>query len=228
MNERIAVVDDELEILELVSLHLKQAFFVPAVYQTAEEFLSSLDEQKPDLIVLDINLPDADGVELCKVLQSKPELAGIPIIMLTVKSEVTDKILGLESGADDYVAKPFFPKELIARIRAVLRRMKTMRTAPGKPFYIGDILTIDPEKYRIFVEGRDIGATATEFRIVEFMAHRPGVVFTRDQILDHLWGTDKIVIDRTIDVHIKNVRKKLGLARNFIHNIRGVGYMIEA
>ncbi len=226
MNKLIAVLDDEQDILELVSLHLKKEGFNVKEFQEPKNFLKSINQQLPDLIILDLMLPDTDGLEICKYLKKEEKFSSIPIIMLTAKSEETDKVLGLELGADDYVTKPFSPKELIARVKAILRRKE--HTEQTKKRVIGDILVLDLEKYEVFVEGKKIELTTTEFKILELLSQRKGVVFTREQILDHLWGIDKAVLDRTIDVHIKNLREKLGKAAKFIKSIRGIGYKIEA
>jgi len=224
MNELIAVIDDEPDILELVSLHLIKSGFKVKGFLNAENFFKFLSSKMPDLIVLDLMLPDADGIEICKYLRSKEEFRSIPIIMLTARASETDKVLGLELGADDYVTKPFSPRELVARVKAVLRR-KTQDSS--KKVKIGDILLIDLNKFEVFVENKKIDLTPTEFRILKILATKKGWVFTRDQILDHLWGHDKAVLDRTIDVHIKNLREKLGKAKKFIKNVRGIGYKIE-
>jgi len=224
MNELIAVIDDEPDILELVSLHLKRSNFKVKEFSNAESFLKFLSSNIPDLIILDLMLPDADGIEICKFLKSREDFVSIPIIMLTARATEADKVLGLELGADDYVTKPFSPRELVARVKAVLRR-KTQK--PGRKIKVGDILLIDLDKFEVFVEDRKIDLTPTEFRILKILASKKGWVFTRNQILDHLWGHDKIVLDRTIDVHIKNIREKLGKAKKFIKSVRGVGYKIE-
>jgi len=224
MNELIAVIDDEPDILELVSLHLARSGFKVKKFLNADSFYKSLSTNIPDLIVLDLMLPDSDGMEICKNLKSNEEFSSIPIIMLTARATETDKVLGLELGADDYVTKPFSPRELVARVKAVLRR-KTEYT--GKKIKIGDVLLIDINKYEVFVENIKIDLTPTEFRILKILASRKGWVFTREQILDQLWGDDKAVLDRTIDVHIKNLREKLGRAKIFIKNVRGIGYKIE-
>ena len=224
MNELIAVIDDEPDILELVSLHLTKSNFKVKGFLNAESFFKFLSSRMPDLIILDLMLPDADGIEICKYLKSNQEFSSIPVIMLTARADETDKVLGLELGADDYVTKPFSPRELVARVKAVLRR-KTQDS--GKKIKIGDILLIDLNKFEVFVENKKIDLTPTEFRILKILASKKGWVFTRDQILDHLWGQEKAVLDRTIDVHIKNLREKLGKAAKFIKNIRGIGYKIE-
>ena len=224
MNKLIAVIDDEPDILELVSLHLTKSGFKVKEFLNAESFFKFLSSEIPDLIILDLMLPDSDGIEICKYLKSNQELKSIPIIMLTARVSETDKVLGLELGADDYVTKPFSPRELVARVKAVLRR-KTQDS--GEKIKIGDILLIDLNKFQVFVENKKIDLTPTEFRILKILATKKGWVFTRDQILDHLWGHDKAVLDRTIDVHIKNLREKLGKAKKFIKNVRGIGYKIE-
>ncbi|MDH5744786.1 MAG: response regulator transcription factor [Candidatus Aminicenantes bacterium] len=224
MKELIAIVDDEPDILELVSIHLKRAGFMTKDFFRAQDFLKFIETEKTDLIVLDLMLPDADGLEICKELKKQAEYSSIPIIMLTAKGEETDKILGLELGADDYVTKPFSPKELVARVKAVLRRQQKREELPK--IEIGGLLTILPEKHEVYVEGNKVELTSTEFRILQLLSSKKGWVFTRDQILDYLWGQEKAVVDRTVDVHIKHLREKLGKASSLIKNIRGVGYKL--
>jgi len=169
-------------------------------------------------------LPDADGLDICKYLKKKEDYASIPIIMLTAKTTEADKIVGLELGADDYVTKPFSPQELVARVRAVLRRHVLKQEE--RKLLIGDDVVLDLHQHMVTVEGKSIELTATEFNILKILAERRGWVVTRKQILDTLWGEDKIVIDRTIDVHVNHLREKLGRAGKFIKSIRGVGYRI--
>jgi len=221
----IAILDDEEHILELISLHLKKAGYNTKEFATPKAFLKFLEKQIPQLIILDIMLPEMDGYEICKYLKSNEKFSSVPIIMLTAKAEEFDKILGLELGADDYVTKPFSPRELVARVKAVLRRQEIKDKTRIKE--IGGILKIDLDKYEVFVEGKKLDLTTTEFRILEILSSRKGIVYTRDQLLDNLWGQEKAVLDRTIDVHIKNLREKLGKAGKFIKNVRGVGYKIE-
>ncbi len=224
LAKAVAIVDDEPDLLELVSHHLKRAGFETQTFLEGRTFLKYLDRHRPDLVILDLMLPDADGFEICKSLRSKKEFASLPIIMLTAKGDETDRVLGLELGADDYVTKPFSVKELVSRVKAVLRRLEarplTQKMDIGK-------LAIDLERYKVLVEGREIELTSTEFKILAFLALNKGRVYTRDQILDHLWGQEKIVVDRTIDVHIRNLREKLGRAASLVQNVRGVGYKIE-
>lgn len=220
----IAVLDDEADILELLKVNLQKAGYRFEGFQDADDLFRYLTREKPALLVLDLMLPDTDGLEVCRQIRRTENLAGIPVIMLTAKGDESDKVVGLELGADDYVTKPFSVKELIARIHAVLRRPgggeAARRIALGR-------LVIDLDKFEVAVEGVKIELTATEFKILQLLASRPGRVFTRDQILDHLWGDEKAVIDRTVDVHIRNLRDKLGPAASLIKNIRGVGYKIE-
>ena len=235
MSGLIAIIDDEPDIVELVSIHLKKAMFKVKGFSDAEglyRFLGLPDgyvqgsDQMPDLIILDLMLPDADGIEICKNLKKRDEYSSIPIIMLTAKGEETDKILGLEFGADDYVTKPFSPRELVARVKAVLRRQD--KSDESGKFDIGEILKIDTEKHEVAVKGQKIELTSTEFRILKLFISNKSKVFSRYDILDYLWGDEKIVLDRTIDVHIKNLREKLGESGQLIKNIRGIGYKLEA
>lgn len=222
----IAIVDDEPDIRQLVSLHLKREGFDVRSFHDSGSFMKSLEYGKkiPDLIILDLMLPDEDGFAVCRNLKRNPSYNSIPIIMLTAKVQETDKVTGLDIGADDYITKPFSPKELVARVKAVLRRV-----APEEETItsIGDILTIDQERFQILVEGEPIQATPVEFKILHLLASNMGRVFSRERILDHLWGNEKAVLDRTVDVHIKNLRDKLGPAGDLIKNIRGVGYKLE-
>jgi two-component system phosphate regulon response regulator PhoB/two-component system alkaline phosphatase synthesis response regulator PhoP len=227
MNELIAVLDDEPDILELLSVHLKKNRFRVREFPDAESFYRFLHSEVPDLIVLDLMLPDADGFEVCKYLRKTDNLAAVPIIMLTARVGETDKILGLELGADDYVTKPFSPSELVARVKAVLRRREPRKDGVEK-IEIEGILSLDLQRHEVSVKGRKVELTSTEFRILQLLASKKGWVFSRDKILDYLWGNEKTVVDRTVDVHIKHLREKLGAAAKLIKNIRGVGYKLEA
>lgn len=222
--QQIAVVDDDQDIRALVAHHLEISGFQVKAYADGESFYADMPAFRPDLIVLDLMLPDVDGMEICKFLRKSPDHAKTPIILLTAKGEETDRVLGLELGADDYVTKPFSPRELVARIKAVLRRR------PGSPdsktIRIGDRLTLDVDRHEVKLDQQGISLTSTEFRILRLLASKPGWVFSRDKILDELWGREKIVVDRTIDVHIKHLRSKLGEAAGMIKNIRGVGYKL--
>ena len=224
MPQVIAALDDEPDLLELLKVSLRKAGYRFEGFQEAEDLYRYLSREKPNLILLDLMLPGTDGLEVCRHIRRTEGLAGIPIIMLTARGDEADKIVGLELGADDYVTKPFSVKELVARIHAVLRRPgggETVRRIAVGP------LVIDLDKFEVLADGNKVELTATEFRILQFLAARRGRVFTRDQILDFLWGQEKAVIDRTIDVHVRNLREKLGAAGALIKNIRGVGYKLE-
>ncbi len=225
MNKLIYVVDDEPDILELLSLHLKKSGFKVQCFESAGRFMAQLKIQKPSLIILDLMLPDEDGLDVCKKLKRDESYISIPIIMLTAKGEEIDKILGLELGADDYITKPFSVKELVARVKAVMRRPKAISSR--ETIEIRNLVIIDPEKHEVIVEGKKVDLTSTEFRILKLLASKKGWVFSREHILDQLWGQEKYVVDRTVDVHIKHLREKLGRAAILIKNIRGVGYKLE-
>ena len=225
MSKLIAVIDDEPDIRELVSLHLKKSSFEVEEFPDGESFMEFLEHTLPDIILLDLMLPDMDGFEICKHVRQEDDYSAIPIIMLTAKTDETDTILGLELGADDYVTKPFSPKELVARVKAVLRR--PVRREETNQINIDNVISIDLRKFEVFVDNSPVDLTSTEFRILHMLSVRRGWVYSRDQILDYLWGNDKIVLDRTVDVHIKNLRSKLGKAKNYIINVRGIGYKLQ-
>jgi len=224
MAQVIAALDDEPDILELLNVNLRKAGYRFEGFQEADDLYRYLAKEKPSLIILDLMLPGTDGLEVCRHIRKTEGLADIPIIMLTARGDESDKVVGLELGADDYVTKPFSVKELVARIHAVLRR-----PAGGdavRRIVVGP-LVIDLDKFEVTVDGAKVDLTATEFKILQLLASRKGRVFTRDQILDFLWGQEKAVIDRTIDVHIRNLREKLGEAASLVKNIRGAGYKLE-
>ncbi len=225
MGKNIFIVDDEPDICDLVSLHLEKNGFKTRSFYTALEFLNALKKQIPDLVILDLMLPDLDGLEVCKALRTEIKTANLPIIMLTAKGEEMDKILGLELGADDYVTKPFSPRELVARVKAILRRIH--KKEQKDLIKIRDLLVVDTNKFEVLVKGKKIQLTTTEFKILKTLVQKAGWVFTREQLLEVLWGREKAVLDRTVDVHIKNLREKLGKAGMLIKSIRGVGYKID-
>lgn len=224
MASVIAALDDEADILELLKVNLQKAGYRFEGFQDADDLFRYLGRETPALLLLDLMLPETDGLEVCRQIRRSERLAGIPVIMLTAKGDESDKVVGLELGADDYVTKPFSVKELVARIHAVLRRPAGRDAA--RRIVLGP-LVVDLDKFEVAVEGAKVDLTATEFKILQLLASKPGRVFTRDQILDHLWGDEKAVIDRTVDVHIRNLREELGPAASLIKNIRGVGYKVE-
>ncbi len=227
MDQLIAVVDDEKDIGELVSHHLKREGFKVKSFLSGKDYLLYLDSVIPDLTLLDIMLPGMDGLELCRVLKNKTTTANMPIIMLTAKGTEADIVVGLELGADDYIVKPFSPRELVARVKSVIRRYNRIENDEGI-IEIGPI-KINSLSYEVFVNSKKLDLTTTEFKILEVMAESKGRVFTRDQLLKkkRLWGDDKLIYDRTIDVHIKNLREKLGDAGKMIKTVRSIGYKLE-
>ncbi len=225
MSYLIYIVDDEPDILELVEMNLSKSGFLTETFERAEPMVRALAQKVPDLLILDLMLPDADGLELCKKLREQERFRKLPIVMLTAKVTLGDRIQGLDYGADDYITKPFAPNELVARINAVLRRAQW--ETYNKVLNIDKGLTIDFNKFEVYIDEVKSDLTLTEFKILQLLTKRPGWVYNRQQILDFLWGNDKIVIDRTIDVHVKHLREKLGRFGTYIRNIRGVGYKFE-
>ena len=226
MQELIAIVDDEPDILKLISLHLRKAGYQTVELDTANRLWSLLTEKKPGLVILDLMLPDMDGLEIFKRLKQNPETSALPVIMVTAKADEVDRIIGLELGADDYITKPFSPRELVARVKVVLRRSQSSSSDKLLTPVAG--LRIDPRKYTVTLDDEPILLTTTEFKILLILAQNPGQVFSRQQLLDYLWGQEKIVISRTIDVHVKNLREKLGRHGALIKNLRGVGYKLAS
>jgi two-component system phosphate regulon response regulator PhoB len=222
MSERILVVDDEPDLLELVRVNLAENGFQVEATTSGREVLERVRRAPPDLLVLDLMLPDVPGTEICRQIRSAPELASLPIIMLTAKAEELDRVVGFELGADDYVTKPFSPRELALRVRAVLRR-GTAGPAESRPLEHG-ALRVDVERHRCFVDGEEIELTSKEFDLLSELMQRPGRVMTRDRLLELVWGSDITVTTRTIDTHLKRLREKLGAAGPLIETVRGVGY----
>jgi len=226
-KSKILVVEDEAPIQELLQFNLERKKYRVKVVDSGEKALKAAGKYMPDLILLDIMLPGADGLEICKTLKGDPKTACIPIIMLTALSEEADIVAGLELGADDYVTKPFSPRVLLARVKAALRRGE-----PGKVGTNDDLLRIhnimiDETRHRVEVDGKDLTLTFTEFKVLRLMASQPGRVFTRYQIVDAVHGDDYPVTDRSVDVQIVGLRKKLGEAGCFIETVRGVGYRFK-
>ena len=224
MKSHISVVEDDPDISRLVRHHLEGAGFAVKLYPTGNTVLTEAERQRPALFLLDIMVPGKDGLELCRQIRQTQALAMIPVIFLTAKSSEADRVLGLELGADDYIPKPFSPRELVARVKAVLRRFE--RPLPQSPIRAGEI-EVDPGAMTIVVRGNLITTTATEFRLLEHLMVRRGVVFSREQLLDAVWGMDKAVTYRTVDVFILRLRQKLEDDPSnplLIRSVRGFGY----
>ena len=217
MTEKlITVVDDEEDIVKLVGHHLKREGFQVKEFHNGRDFLSYVNSVVPDLAGLDIMLPGIDGLEICRILKNKASTASVPIIMLTAKASEADVVVGLELGADDYIVKPFSPRELVARVKTVLRRTSA-RDSEDDEIKIGP-LAINTEKYEVSVNNEKLLLTTTEIKKLEDLASGKE---------KRLWGDDKLVNARTIDVHIKNLREKLGTAGNLIKTVRSIGYKLE-
>jgi DNA-binding response OmpR family regulator len=226
MKPRILVVDDEPDALEILGFKLKEAGFVPLFAKDGAKALASARDDRPALIVLDLMLPEIDGLEVCRVLRRDPVTAAIPIIMLTARAAEMDRVIGLELGADDYVTKPFSPRELVLRIRKLLARAKA-GDEPLTQLRFGD-LEIDVPRHEVTLEGKPIDLTATEFKLLEILARRRGRVQTRDRLLQDVWGYDNPIDSRTVDTHMRRLREKIGSAADYLETIRGVGYRFKA
>jgi len=227
--KNILVVDDEADLVELVSYNLKKDGFVVDSASDGETALTKIRKGKYGLLILDLMLPGIQGMELCRILRNDPKTSGLPIIMLTAKGEEVDKILGLEMGADDYMAKPFSPRELVARVKAVLRRSKE-KPMSEKILKIGD-LEIDRERYVVSIRTKPVKLSATEFKLLLFLAERKGKVFSRDQLLDAVWRDEAFVEPRTVDVHIRRLRSNIEedpAQPRYIKTMRGIGYFFDA
>ena len=225
-KEQILVVDDEEDILELVKFNLSKEGYGVICSVTGEKAVEMARAELPDLIVLDLMLPGMDGLEVAKFLKSNPETQNIAIVMLTAKGEESDVVTGLELGADDYVTKPFSPKILLARVKAVLRRKAMEAPDQSEVVKIHD-LVIHPGRREVRVDGSVVDLTYTEFGVLSFLVRRPGWVFTRFQIVDAVRGSDYFVSDRSVDVQIVGLRKKLGSMGKYIETVRGVGYRFK-
>lgn len=219
---KIVLIEDDADLYALLKYNLEKEGFAMAGAQTGKGAIDLCRRERPDLILLDIMLPDSDGLDICKGIRSHPELAHIPVIFLTARASETDRIVGLELGANDYIVKPFFVRELIARIKIQFRS----QAQPVRTLKIGG-LELDRSSCRVQLNGDVLSLTATEFRLLDFLMSRPGVVFSREQLLDAVWGHDRAVTDRTVDVYILRLRQKIELdpaSPLLIRSVRGFGY----
>jgi two-component system phosphate regulon response regulator PhoB len=222
MKPRILVVDDEPDAVELVEFNLKGAGLDVTTAEDGQEALKKARTLLPDLIVLDLMLPEVDGLEVCKILRRDPATSGIPILMLTAKAAEIDRVLGLELGADDYVTKPFSPRELLLRIKRLLRHRESNQD--DREVIRINHLRIDIPKHLVTVQGRRIELTATEFKLLTLLAQRRGRVQSREQLLRDVWEYDSLIDTRTVDTHMRRLREKLGRAARYLDTVRGVGY----
>ncbi len=223
--KKIALIEDDSDLFALVKYNLEKEGFAFVGSQTGRGALDLFRREKPDLILLDIMLPDSDGLDICKGIRSHAELSHIPVIFLTARASETDRIVGLELGANDYIVKPFFIRELIARVKIQFRGTP----APSRTLKSSG-LELDRNSCRVHLNGSEITLTATEFRLLEFLMSRPGIVFSREQLLDSVWGHDRAVTDRTVDVYILRLRQKIETdptAPQWIRSVRGFGYSFD-
>lgn len=222
MNKRILVVDDEPDAVELVAFNLKGAGFDVITAEDGEEALQKARNFAPDLVVLDVMLPAVDGLEVCKILRRDPATSGLPIVMLTAKAGEIDRVLGLELGADDYVTKPFSPRELVLRIKNLLSRRETPEKKVDR--YQFAELIIDIPRHLVMVDDKKIELTPTEFKLLTVLAERRGRVQSRERLLQDVWEYDSMIDTRTVDTHVRRLREKLDKAARFLDTVRGVGY----
>ncbi|HET9417761.1 MAG TPA: winged helix-turn-helix domain-containing protein [Chthoniobacterales bacterium] len=224
-SKTILIVEDEKDVVDLLSLNLRKAGgFVVATATDGATGLTKARDENPALIILDLMLPKMPGLEVCKILKTDPATRHIPIMMLTAKAEEIDRIVGLEFGADDYVVKPFSPREVVLRIRAILRRGAAEQSADR--LSAGPI-TIDPARHRVSVEGKQVELTSLEFRLLHMLMQRRGRVQERDRLLNDVWGYESVIDTRTVDTHVRRLREKLGKAGDVIETVRGFGYRLR-
>lgn len=222
MKEKILVVDDEPDAVELIEFTLKQAGFEVITATDGAEAVRKAQSFLPNLIVLDLMLPEIDGLEVCRLLHRNPSTASIPILMLTAKAAEVDRVVGFELGAEDYVTKPFSPRELVLRIKRIFDRTRKQPTKPER--YVFDDLVIDIPSHSVTVKDTPVELTATEFKLLTLLAERAGRVQSRDQLLRDVWNYEKVIDTRTVDTHMRRLRKKLGVAAKHLDTVRGVGY----
>jgi two-component system phosphate regulon response regulator PhoB len=225
-GKKILVVEDEQDILDLIVFNLERDGFQVISAQTGEDALTAAREHRPDLVLLDLMLPGINGLDVCRHLRNDENGRNLPIIMLTARDEEVDIVTGLEVGADDYVTKPFSPKVLIARVRAMLRRREKSADQPEAPLNLGD-LSIDQVRHRVDACGKRVDLTNTEFELLVILSRRPGWVFSRSQLIDLLHGGQHVITERAIDVQVANLRKKLGDCGQYVQTVRGVGYRMQ-
>lgn len=225
-KNHILIIEDEVDIQELIKYQLTKDGYTVTGFTSGEEGLIAAKQIKPDLILLDLMLPGIDGLEICRRLKSDSATKDIPIIIITAKTDEIDIVSGLEVGADDYLTKPFSPKVLVARIRSLFRRLKAKEITDQSIIELDEI-SINPGKFQVLIRNKPISLTLTEFQILHQLAGKPGWVFTREQLIDSVRGEDTIITDRSIDVQIVGLRKKLGNAGKYIETVRGVGYRFK-
>ena len=226
MSERILIVDDEPDIVELLEYNLRQTGYTVVTARDGAAAFAEVRRQPPDLVLLDLMLPDISGTEVCRRLKKDSSTEGIPIVMITARSEEIDRVVGFELGADDYVTKPFSPREVVLRVQAVLRRARPRHETADERMVFGT-LEIDVPRHRVLVDEEEVPLTALEFKLLLDLASRRGRVQSRDDLLERVWGYAPGIETRTVDTHVKRLREKLGSARDCIETVRGVGYRMR-
>lgn len=221
---KILIVDDEQDILELIRHVLNKEGFEVYVAANGVQAIEQTRKVKPDLILMDVMMPVMDGMEACRQLKEDPDTSGIAIVFLTARSEEFAELAGFEAGADDYISKPIRPRVLLSRLKAILRRKNAIQSNPSEALDFGN-LKIDRERFVVEYNGKTLQFPRKEFELLSFLASRPGRVFSRDEILENVWGNEVLVVDRTIDVHVRKIREKLD--EKFIYTVKGVGYKFE-
>lgn len=227
LHRTVLVVDDEKDIADLVDYNLTREGFTVLTADNGWTALEMVKKKRPDMIILDWMMPEMDGLEVCRRLRQNPDTAGIPIIMLTAKSDTVDKVLGLEMGADDYLTKPFHIRELLARIRAVMRRLASLRKEDDQKILIFKSIRVDLNTYKVTVDGKNVDMTVREIKLLRFLIQHPGRVYTREELLSYVWGDESYVEPRTVDVHISRLRALIEPDNEkplYLLTVRGVGY----
>ena len=227
MDAKILIVEDERDIADLLRYNLQEAGFKTDYVRNGAEALQQAIDKTPDLILLDLMLPEVDGMIVCRLLKNDPRTKDIPIVMVTAKTEEKDRVAGLELGADDYITKPFSPREVVLRVSAVLRRIYIGKQTESTEQIETHGVTIDLDKHQVLTESGPIDLTATEFKLITLFARSPGRVFTRDILMDVIWGQEYYGIDRTVDTHVSRLRRKLGEFGKHIETVHGVGYRFK-
>lgn len=223
-GQTVLIIEDESDVVDLLALNLRKAGFMTSTAADGASGLEKARSEKPAFIILDLMLPKMPGLEVCKILKSDPGTRQVPVMMLTAKAEEVDRIVGLEFGADDYVTKPFSPREVILRIRAIMRRGETKQS--DERLTAGPI-TIDPARHEVSVNGKPINLTSLEFKLLRTLVQRRGRVQERDRLLNDVWGYESVIDTRTVDTHVRRLRRKLGKAANVIESVRGFGYRLR-
>jgi two-component system, OmpR family, phosphate regulon response regulator PhoB len=225
MSDKILIVEDEIDVAELLAHHLRKEGFAVEIIDNGRVALNWLKSERPALIILDLMLPELSGLDLCRIVKSTPGTEGVPIVMLSARIEEIDRVLGFELGADDYVVKPFSPRELVLRIRAILRRMSQDKEPGEQLLRVGE-LVLDRSRHVVRAADRVIDCTATEFKLLAILMEREGRVQERDRLLSDVWGYDSVIDTRTVDTHMRRLRDKLGSHGRYIETIRGFGYRL--